>query len=137
MMYPGIVLQAIVLTVLIALLMNILYQNRIIKVTEKFRSIMTVAILSVLGIYLISFTLMLFGITVPYIHSSGPIGILFSIVVVIIASLTFLLDFDMIESFSKQGLDKNYEWNGAFSLFITLIWLYIEILKLLSKIRRN
>lgn len=137
MMYPGIVIQAVVLTIIIALLMNVLYQNRIIKVTEKFRSIMTAAILSILFIYVISFVLMLFEITFPYIHSSGPIGILFSIVVVIIASLTFLLDFDMIEKFSNKGLHKDYEWYGAFSLLITLVWLYIELLKLLSKVRRS
>ena len=136
-LYPGIVIQAVALTVIIALLMNVLYQRRIIKVSEKFRSIMTVAILSILSIYVISFVLMLFGITFPYIHSSGPIGILFSVIVVIIASLTFLLDFDMIEKFSKKGLNKDYEWYGAFALLITLVWLYIELLKLLSKIKRN
>lgn len=136
-LFPGIVLQAVLLTCVIALLMNVLYQKRIIKVTQKFRSIMMIAIFSIFGIYLISFILTLFGTSIPYIHSSGPIGIGFSLIVVGIASLTFLLDFDMIEQFVKKGVHKDYEWYGAFSLLVTLVWLYLEILKLLSKIRGN
>ena len=135
--YPGIVINAIIITILIAVGMNVLYQSRIIKVTQQFRAVMSMLIFAILGIYLVSFILMFFGTTIPLIHDSGPIGIGFSVFVVIIASLTFLLDFDMIEQFSKQQLHKDYEWYGAFSLLVTLIWLYIEILKLLSKLRRN
>lgn len=136
-MYPGIVFQAIILTILVAFFMNVLYRTRIIKVTRKFRSILMLCVLSIMGIYLISIALSFFGTTIPLIHESGPIGIIFSLAVVTIASLTLLLDFDFIERATQQKLPKAMEWYGAFGLIVSLIWIYLEILKLLAKLRNN
>jgi uncharacterized YccA/Bax inhibitor family protein len=86
-------------------------------------------------IYMVSFVLGFFGVNIPYIHDSGPIGILFSLAVVVIASLTLLLDFDFIQKGEENGLPKYMEWFAAFGLMVTLVWLYIEILRLLSKLR--
>jgi uncharacterized YccA/Bax inhibitor family protein len=76
-----------------------------------------------------------FGITIPYIHGAGPIGIAFSVFVVVIAALNLVLDFDFIEHGAERGAPKYMEWYGAFGLMVTLIWLYIEILRLLAKLR--
>lgn len=135
MTYQGIVSQAIILTIIVTIIMNILYRTRIIKVTKKFRSIMMVAIFSIMGIYVVSFVMSFFGTTIPLIHENGIVGIGFSLVVVTIAALTLLLDFDFIDRASNQNLPKDMEWYGAFALMVTLVWLYLEILKLLSKLR--
>ena len=137
MILPGIVIQAVVLTLVIAVLMNILYQLKIIKVTEKFRTVMLVLIASIFGLYILTFILSFFSIQIPYIHSTGLVGIGFSIFVVIIASLTFLLDFDLIDRFIGKKVHRDYEWYGAFILLVTLVWLYVEVLRLLYKIRSN
>lgn len=84
--------------------------------------------------YLISFVGSFFGFGIPFIHSSGPIGIGFSVFVVVIAALNLVLDFDFIEDAAKRGAPKHLEWYGAFALMVTLVWLYIEILRLLSKL---
>jgi uncharacterized YccA/Bax inhibitor family protein len=86
-------------------------------------------------VYLVSFIMSFFGTSIPMIHSSGPIGIIFSLVVVGIAALNLTLDFDIIEKGSKMGAPKYMEWYSAFGLMVTLVWLYIEILRLLAKIR--
>jgi uncharacterized YccA/Bax inhibitor family protein len=86
-------------------------------------------------IYLATFILGFFGVNIPYIHESGLIGIGFSLFVVIIAALNLVLDFDFIESGAAQGAPKYMEWYAAFGLLVTLIWLYIEILRLLTKLR--
>ena len=88
-------------------------------------------------VYFVTFVLGLFGVGVPYIHGSGTIGICFSIVVVIIASLNLVLDFDLIEAGTRAGAPKFMEWYGAFALMVTLVWLYIEILRLLAKLNRR
>jgi len=133
--YPGIVIQAALLTLSVALLMNFLYRNKIIVVTEKFRSVLIMATFSIFFVYLISIILSFFSINIPYIHGSGPFGILFSLVVVTIASLNLLLDFDFIDKASDKKLPVDMEWYGAFALTVTLVWIYIEILKLLAKLR--
>lgn len=84
--------------------------------------------------YLLSFVLGLFGVTVPYLHDSTPIGIGISVVIVIIAALNFVLDFNFIEEGARQGAPKYMEWYGSFGLLVTLVWLYVEILRLLSKL---
>lgn len=133
--YPGIVIQAVLLTFGVAFLMNILYRNEIIKVTQKFRSVMLLSIGAIFLTYLISMILSFFGTTIPLIHDSGPIGIIFSLIVVTIASLSLLLDFDLIDRQIQAKAHKDMEWYGAFALLVTLVWLYLEILKLLSKLR--
>lgn len=133
--FPGIVLQAVMLTFGVLLLMLVLYRTRIIKVTEKFRMGVFAATGAIMLVYLVSFIMSFFGTTIPMIHSGGTIGIIFSLVVVSIAALNLTLDFDMIEKGSKMGAPKYMEWYSAFGLMVTLIWLYIEILRLLAKLR--
>ncbi|OGJ52034.1 hypothetical protein A2335_04450 [Candidatus Peregrinibacteria bacterium RIFOXYB2_FULL_32_7] len=134
-MYPGIVVQAIALTfgVLFALLMA--YKSKLISVTQNFRLGIIAATGGIAVIYLASILLGFFGIQIPLIHESGTFGILFSLIVVIVAALNLVLDFDFIEHAAEQNLPKYMEWYGAFGLMVTLVWLYIEILRLLAKLR--
>ena len=88
-------------------------------------------------IYLLSWILRMFGVEVPYIHGSGLVGIGFSLFVVVIAAMNLVLDFDLIEEGAKRGSPKYMEWFAAFGLLVTLVWLYIEILRLLSKLRER
>lgn len=134
--FQGITLQAVGLTFGTLFLMLTTYLFGWIKVTEKFRSGVMIATGSVALVYGISIIVNLFGGSIPYIHGSGIIGIGFSVVVVGIAAMNLLLDFDFIEEGAKQQAPKYMEWFAAFGLMVTLIWLYIEILRLLSKIRR-
>lgn len=133
--YPGIVMQAICATFLSLFVMLFLYQAQIIKVTEKFRSAILVATLGVAGIYLISWILSLFHIQIPAIYSAGPFGIIFSLIVCAIAVANFLVDFEIIHTLSINLAPKYYEWYGAFGLLVTLVWVYMEILRLISKVR--
>ena len=134
-MYGGIVAQAILLTLgtLVALLLA--YRTGLIKVTENFRLGIVAATGGIMVVYLISMVMNMFGSTVPYIHTSGPIGIGFSLVVVVIASLNLVLDFDFIEKGEAAGAPKYMEWYAAFGLLVTLVWLYLEMLRLLAKTR--
>ena len=133
--YPGIVIQAVGLTfgTLFALLFA--YKSGFIKATENFKLGVVAATGSIMLIYVASMILGFFGIRIPFIHDSGPLGILFSLVVVVIAALNLVLDFDFIEHGAEQGAPKFMEWYAAFGLIVTLVWLYIEILRLLSKLR--
>ena len=106
-----------------------------IKVTENFRLGVVAATGGIMLVYLVSMILGLFGHSIPYIHGSGAIGIGFSLLVVGIAAMNLVLDFDFIESAAHRGAPKYMEWYGAFGLMVTLIWLYIEMLRLLSKLR--
>lgn len=133
--YPGIVIQAVGLTFGTCLALLIAYSSGLVRATENFKLGVAAATGGIFIVYLVSIVLSLFGVEVPYIHGSGPIGIGFSVFVVIIAALNLVLDFDFIESGSRQGLPKYMEWFAAFGLMVTLIWLYIEILRLLIKIR--
>jgi uncharacterized YccA/Bax inhibitor family protein len=133
--FPGIVIQAVALTfgTLFALLFA--YKTRLIKVTQNFRLGIAAATGAIFLIYMVSFIMSFFGTTIPYIHESGLIGIGFSLFVVVIAALNLVLDFDFIENGAEQGAPKYMEWYAAFGLMVTLIWLYIEILRLLAKLR--
>lgn len=134
--FQGIVIQAILLTLIIALSMNLLYRSGLVTVTKKFRSVVILGMFSVFGIYMISILLSTFGSgPIPMIHESGPIGIIFSLAVITIATLMLLVDYDFIDRKAKQNLPKKMEWYGAFALIVTLLWLYLEILKLLSKLK--
>ena len=101
----------------------------------KFRSVILISTFSIAGIYLVQLIGMLFGKSIPFIFTSSSIGIGFSLVVVAIAALNLILDFDFIEKANERGMDKSFEWYGAFGLMVTLVWLYIEILNLLAKLR--
>jgi uncharacterized YccA/Bax inhibitor family protein len=113
-----------------------LYKTGIIKVTDKFRAGIVAATMGICFAYLISFVLSIFGL-VPAISSSGPFGIGFSVVVVIIAALNLTLDFDMIVKGADAKAPEYFEWYCAFALLVTLVWLYIEILHLLAKLQRR
>lgn len=131
--YSGIVLQAILATFAVLAVMLLLFRANIIQVTDKFRSVILTATLSIAAIYLIQIVASLFGRGIPQIFTGSTIGIGFSIVVVLIAALNLILDFDFIEKGANAMLPKEYEWYGAFGLMVSLIWLYIEILRLIAK----
>ena len=132
--YEGIVIQAVALTFGTAGCLLIAYKSGVIKATENFRLGVVAATGGVMLIYLATYILGFFGIAIPYIHENGLIGIGFSLVVVVIAALNLVLDFDFIEKGAEHGAPKYMEWYAAFGLMVTLIWLYIEILRLLSKL---
>ena len=134
--FQGIVFQAASLTFGTLLALLVAYRTGMIKVTERFRLGVVAATGGIFVVYLISIVLGFFGINVPFIHSGGTIGILFSLFVVVIAALNLVLDFDFIERGSAEGAPKYMEWYGAFGLIVTLIWLYIEFLRLLTKLRQ-
>jgi uncharacterized YccA/Bax inhibitor family protein len=133
--YNGIVFQAILATFAVMLVMLVLFRANAIRATEKFRSVLLTATLSVFVIYLIQLIASFFGRGIPLIFDSGSIGIVFSLVVVAIASLNLIIDFDFIERAAQNLVPKNYEWYGAMGLMITLVWLYLEVLRLLAKLQ--
>ena len=133
--YPGIVMQAILLTfgTLGALLLA--YSTGKINPSENFKLGIAAATGGIALVYLVSMILGFFHVNVPLIHSSGIVGILFSLFVVVIAALNLVLDFDFIETGASMGAPKYMEWFAAFGLMVTLVWLYIEVLRLLAKLR--
>jgi uncharacterized YccA/Bax inhibitor family protein len=133
--YPGLVSQAVFLTfgTLAALLLA--YRSGLVKATENFKLGVVAATGGIALMYLLSFILGFFGMSVPLIHSSSTWGILFSMFVVVIAALNLVLDFDFIETGVERGSPKYMEWYGAFGLLVTLVWLYLEILNLLAKLQ--
>ena len=137
--YPGIASQAIFLTFGILAALLLAYRSKLIKPTENFKLGIFAATGGIAILYLISMIMSWFGSPIGFIHSNSTFGIIFSIGVVIIASLNLVLDFDFIEEGAEKGAPKYMEWYGAFGLLVTLIWLYLEILRLLAKLqsRRN
>jgi uncharacterized YccA/Bax inhibitor family protein len=136
--FPGLVLQAVLLTFGVMFALLAAYQTRIIRPSETFKSVIVGATFGIVIVYLVSMVMQLFFHTeIPLINGSGPMGIAFSLVVVGIAALNLVLDFDFIENGVASGAPKWMEWYAAFALTVTLVWLYIEILRLLSKMRRN
>lgn len=133
--YPGIVQNAIMLTFAVMALMLYVYASGIIKVTDKLKKGILVATGAIFLVYLVGMVMSFFGSGIPMIHGAGPIGIGFSLVVVGIASFNLLMDFDFIEkAASTRSAPKYMEWFAAFGLMVTLVWLYLEILRLLSKL---
>jgi uncharacterized YccA/Bax inhibitor family protein len=133
--YPGIAMQAVALTFGTLFVMLFLYRSRIIAVTQKFRIGIIAATGGIMVFYLVEMLLGFFGIHFATINGAGPIGIAFSLFVVAIAALNLVLDFDFIERGVNYGAPKFMEWYGAFGIMVTLVWLYLEILRLLSKMR--
>jgi uncharacterized YccA/Bax inhibitor family protein len=133
--YPGIVMQAIILTFGTLFAMLALYQSGFIRVTEKLKMGIMAATGGIAIAYIATMILSLFHVNVPLIYGNSWVGIGFSLFVIVIAALNFVLDFDFIEQGAKRGAPKYMEWYGAFALMVTLIWLYIEFLRLLSKLR--
>jgi uncharacterized YccA/Bax inhibitor family protein len=136
--YPGIVSQAIAGTFAALFAMIILYRFKLITCTEKFRSTVITATITIAGVYLIDIIgRLIFHHSVPIINSASPAGLLVSVIIVIVAALNLILDFDFIEKGSQMMLPKDYEWFGAFGLMVTIVWLYVEILRLLAKLQRR
>ena len=135
MMYHGIVVQAVGLSIGVLAIMLFLYGTGVIRATEKFKIGVVAATGAVCLVYLVDIVVSLFGVRVPFIHEGGPIGIGFSLVVVVIAALNLILDFDFIEQGARRQAPKYMEWYGGFSLLVTLVWMYLEILRLLAKLR--
>jgi len=134
-MYPGIVIQAVGLTFGTLFCLLAAYRRGLIKATENFKLGVVAATGGIMIVYLVTFLLSLFGFhQIGFIHGSGLIGIGFSLFVVVIAALNLVLDFDFIETGAARGAPKYMEWYAAFGLMVTLIWLYIEILRLLAKL---
>ena len=130
--FSGIIIHAATLTMAILFIMLFVYKAGIIKVTDKFRSGVIMATGAVFVVYLMSWILSMFGINIPYLHEGGLMGIGISLVIIGIASLNLLLDFDNFEKGEKFGAPAYMEWFSAMGLLITLVWLYIEILRLLA-----
>lgn len=131
-MFDGIIMHAVSLTFAILFMMLTLYKTGVIKVTEKLRSVVSVAVGAVMLVYLINIVLYFIGIPVTFMHDGGPIAIGISLVIIGIASMNLLLDFDNFDKGEDQRAPKYMEWYFGMGLLFTLIWLYIELLRLLS-----
>ncbi len=134
--YQGIVLNAVMLTLATMFGMLFLYKTGIVKPTERFKAGVMSATMGVCFAYLFSFILSMFGLASP-IHATGGVGIIISLVVVVIAALNLILDFDMIVKGAESGAPEHMEWYGAFGLLVTLVWLYLELLRLLAAMQRR
>lgn len=133
----GIILQAVSLTMGTLFTMLIVYKTGLIPVTDKLRNGIIMATGAIFFVYLISFVGGLFGFSIPYLHEGGAIGIGISVVIIGIAALNLLLDFDMFSKAEENGAPKYMEWFCALGLMVTLVWLYVEFLRLLSKLNRD
>lgn len=133
--YEGIVMQAVLLTFGTLFAMLFAYRSGLVRATENFKLGVVAATGGIAIVYLATIVLGFFGIQIPMIHESGIVGIGFSLFVVVIAALNLVLDFDFIESGAEQGAPKYMEWYGAFGLMVTLVWLYVEFLRLLAKLQ--
>ena len=135
--YSGIVVQAVGTTLAVFGVMLFLYRTRILRVTDKFRRIVIGATLGVMVFYLASFVFSMFGANVSFLSSSSGVGILFSLFVAGLAAFNLALDFDFIERGAAMGLPRRMEWFAALGLLVTLVWLYLEVLRLLAKLRER
>ena len=133
--YHGIAIQAVSLTFGVLLVMLLAYRSGLIKMSDRLRMGIVAATGGIAIFYFLEFILGFFGVRFTAINSSSPIGIGFSLIVVAVAALNLVLDFDLIENGARYGAPKYMEWYGAFGLMVTLIWLYLEILRLLAKLR--
>lgn len=135
--YNGIVVQAIGATLGVFLIMFVLYATRIVKVTPKFALMVICATGGIALMYLVTWIASIFGADIAFWNEPTPLGIGISVVVVIVASLNLMLDFNFIERASQEGAPKYMEWYGAFGVTVTIVWLYLEILRLLSLLRQS
>jgi len=133
--YAGIATNAFLLTMAVLGVMLFLYATRIVRVTDRLVMGIMIATGAIAVVYLTEFVLNFFGISMPYMHDSGPIGIGISLIIVGVAAFNLLIDFAVIESNVRQGSPKYMEWYSGMALLVTLVWLYLEILRLLSKLR--
>lgn len=132
--FPGVATQAVACTFGVFFVMLALYTSRTIRVTPGFAKFLAAAVFGIMVTYLVSIALSFFGVSVPFLHQPNPIGIGIAVFITAIAALTLLLDFKQIEELAAAGAPKQMEWYAAFGLMVGLIWLYIEILRLLQLI---
>ncbi|HSO49599.1 MAG TPA: Bax inhibitor-1/YccA family protein [Acidimicrobiia bacterium] len=135
--YDGIVLQAFLATMAVFVSMLFLYATRIVKVTQKLRSVIIIATVGIALFYLFSWILTLFNVDVPVLSGAGTPALIFSILVVFVAALNLLLDFQVIEIVVRNCAPRSFSWFAAFGLMVTIVWLYIEMLRLLAILARN
>lgn len=135
--FAGLPMMAVGATLVTAVLLFALYRTGLIKITERMRAVAGMALLGLLATYLVQFVLGFFHISMPFINGGGMLGIGFSLLATGLAAFFLLLDMDRVEQMVKSGLPKSMEWYGAFGFLVTLIWLYMEMLKLLSKLNRR
>jgi uncharacterized YccA/Bax inhibitor family protein len=135
--YPGIAIQALGLTFGVTAVMLVLYTSRVLRATPKFTMGVIAATGAIFIVYMVDLVLGMFGRHVPLLNSSGPWGIGISVVIVIIAALNLILDFGFVETGVHAAAPKYMEWYGAFGIMVTLVWMYLEILRLLAKMRRR
>lgn len=133
--WPGIVPQAVFLTFSTLGAMLLLYRSGVVKVTDGFRAGIFAATGGIMLFYLVAFVMGMLGHGVPLLHAASPLGIAFSLLVTGVAALNLVLDFDLIENGVRAGAPRSMEWYGAFALIVTLVWLYLEMLRLLSKLQ--
>jgi uncharacterized YccA/Bax inhibitor family protein len=135
--YNGVVFNATVSTLGLLFLMLFLYKSGIIKVTEKFRGGVIMATMGIGLLYLVSWVMSFFGVNIPFLHESSMMGIVLNVGIIGVATLNLLLDFDNFDEGERHGAPAYMEWNAAMGLLVTLVWLYIEILRLASKLSRD
>jgi uncharacterized YccA/Bax inhibitor family protein len=133
--YEGIILAALAATGVTVLTTLIMYAAGLVKVTRKFRSIVLMATMAVMAFYILSIVLALFGVTIPFVFSSGPIGIAFSVLVIGIATAGLFVDYQVVSDAISQQADERFEWFAAFGITASVIWIFIEIMRLFAKIR--
>lgn len=136
-MYPGIVVQAISMTFIVVFAMALLFKLGIIKATAKFKAVLFVATFAIFIFYLISFVMSFFGALPNYFTSYSTASFVVNILIAIVAALNLIIDFDFIEKGVQAPLPASYEWYGAYGLLVTILWLYIEILRLLARARNR
>jgi uncharacterized YccA/Bax inhibitor family protein len=135
--YPGIAIQAVALTFAVFAAMLVAYKTRLIQATQRLRAVVIGATGAIALMYVAVLVLGLFHVNVPILNSGSPLSIGLSLVIIGVAALNLILDFDIIESGAARGSPKYMEWYSAFGLLVTLVWLYMEILRLLANTRRN
>ena len=135
--YPGIAIQAVALTFGVMGALLFAYTSHIIKVTEHFKSIVVGATGAIALVYLVSFVLGFFHINVPFLNDASPLGIVVSLAIIVVAALNLVMDFDFIHGGIERGAPRYMEWYSAFGLLVTLVWLYLEILRFLGKLRQR
>ena len=135
--YPGIAIQAVALTFGVMAALLLAYTTKLIRVTEHFRAMVVAATGAIALLYLASFILGLFHIQVPFLNDASPLGIIVSLAIIVVAALNLVMDFDFIQTGVERGAPRYLEWYGAFALILTLVWLYLEILRLLGKTRQR
>ena len=135
--YPGIAIEAIGGTFAVSFVMLMLYRTRVIRVTDRLRAVVMGAMFGIVLLYVGAWILSFFHVAVPFINSGGPLGIAFSVFVIGVAAFMLTLDFDMIERGAAAGAPQYMEWYGAFGLMVTLVWMYVEMLRLMAQLRER